>query len=426
MTQDTIFALSSGAPPSAIAVIRISGPAACSCLAALLRGGGAPPARRASLRRLYSPDGLLLDSGLILFFPGPNTATGEDLVELHVHGGPATVRAIGDALAQLGARPAEAGEFTRRALIAGRMDLTEVEGLAELLSAETEQQRRAALRSAEGGVRRQVEAWTDSALALSAQLEAILDHADEDDVSTDPRLMLRITTLAAEIGATLARPPVERLHDGIRVVLGGPPNAGKSTLLNALVGRSAAIVSDIAGTTRDRIEVPVRRDGVAYLFTDTAGLTESADPIEAIGVGLARDALLDADLVLWLGDAPPPDELANVLPVHAQADRSARGSPVGRIAVSAVTGLGIDALWDAIADRAKAMLPPTDATVLNARQRALAGRAQQALERAALAPDELFAAEELRAALRAFDAITGRAGVEEMLDALFGRFCIGK
>jgi len=430
--RDTIFALSSGALPAGIAVIRISGPEAFAAVARL--AGGVPPARRASLRTLRR-DGEALDRALVLVFPGPATATGEDLAELHLHGGRAVVRAVEAALAAIpGLRGAEPGEFTRRALINGRIDLTEAEGLGDLLAAETEMQRRTALRTAEGGVRARIDDWAARAVRLSALVEAMLDHADEDDVAGEGDVLATVqrdaAALAAEIEAVTAQPPVERIRDGIRIVLAGQPNAGKSTLLNALAGREAAIVSPLAGTTRDRIEVPVMRDGIAYLLTDTAGLHAApADIVEEIGIARARSAIESADLVLWLDDAPLPVELADVphLLIHARADAPGREAvATDRLCVSAETGQGVEALWNAIAELSAALLPPLDSVALNIRQRALAEQAAIALRAAAAQHELLLAAEELRAALRAFHRITGAADVEAMLDALFGRFCIGK
>ncbi|MCR5870419.1 MULTISPECIES: tRNA uridine-5-carboxymethylaminomethyl(34) synthesis GTPase MnmE [unclassified Sphingomonas] len=430
--SETIYALSSGALPAGIAVIRISGPRAFAAVATLV--GELPPPRRASLRTLRR-DGEPLDRALVLVFPGPATATGEDLAELHLHGGRAVVRAVEAALAALpGLRGAEPGEFTRRALAHGRIDLTEAEGLGDLLAAETEMQRRTALRAAEGGVRAQIEGWATSALRLSALIEAMLDHGDEEDVAAEGDVLDAVARdadlLAVAIEAAIAQPPVERVRDGIRIVLAGSPNAGKSTLLNALAGREAAIVSPLAGTTRDRIEVPVMRDGVAYLLTDTAGLNETpADMVEEIGIARARSAIETADLVLWLDDGPPSVEVAavNHLLIRPRIDEPGRGRPVdARHSVSAATGQGIEALWTMIGGVAATLLPPSDAVALNARQRGLAGQAASALRRAARERDALLVAEELRTALRAFHRVTGAADVEAMLDTLFGRFCIGK
>ena len=428
--MDTIFAVSSGAPPAAIAVLRLSGPGAFAAAEAL--AGPLPEPRRAGLRALHDPrDGELLDRALLLCFRGPRSATGEDLVELHVHGGRAVVRAVEASLGAMpGLRAAEAGEFTRRALMNGRLDLSEAEGLGDLLMAETEAQRRVAVRSAEGAVRREVEGWTVRLLDLSARVEAVLDHGDEDDVaSADPLADLQDQALhlAEAIAAVTSRPPVERLRDGLRVVLAGPTNAGKSTLFNALADRDAAIVSPIAGTTRDRIEAPGVRDGVAYLLTDTAGLADTtADPIERIGVERALHAMETADIVLWLGETPPPAR-PGVLWIRARADVPDRAPAAGQdVSISALTGAGMAELWARIDGLAKALLPPPDLVALNARQRNLSERAGEALERAVRQFDPLLYAEELRIARGALDAITGRVGTEDVLDTLFGRFCIGK
>lgn len=420
--MDTIYAVSSGAAPAAIAVLRLSGAEAFDAVRAL--AGELPEPRRAGLRALRH-DGVLLDRALVLLFPGPDSATGEDLAELHLHGGRAVIRAVEAALATMpGLRAAEPGEFTRRALTHGRIDLSEAEGLGDLLAAETETQRRAAIRSAEGAVRREVEGWASRLLMLSAQVEAILDHSDEDDVAIDiTPILTAAAQLATEIEAVVERPPVERLRDGIRIVLAGPPNAGKSTLLNALAGRDAAIVSPIAGTTRDRIEAPVVRDGLAYLLIDTAGLAEAtSDEVEAIGIERARAAMSEADLVLWLGDEDAPE---GAIAIHPRADTRATG-PADRIAISAKTGEGLDSLWMRIALEARSLVPPPDLVALNHRQRTLSATAGQALRAAAHEIDLLLTAEHLRSARRAFDAITGRTDVEAMLDALFSRFCIGK
>lgn len=426
--RDTIFALSSGAPPAGIAVIRVSGPGAGPALIAL--AGRLPTPRRATLALLRDPaDGAPLDRALLLWMPGPATVTGEDLVELHCHGGRAVVAAVEAALATChGLRPAIAGEFTRRAFDNGRMDLNAVEGLADLLAAETQSQRRAALLMAEGHFSRRIDAWRSNLLTLSAMAEAALDFSDEDDVpdeSIGQHIQDGIGRLAEEVATILAAPTADRLRDGIRVVLAGPPNAGKSTLLNALVGRDAAIVSHIAGTTRDRIEVPAAIDGVAYLFTDTAGLRDdSGDAIEAIGIDRARAALAAADIILWLGDAdnlPRPDALL----IAAQSDRwTGRDRP--GLLLSARTGEGMPALFAALADRAASLLPaPGDYALHRRQQRAVADLLDH-LESASAASDLLIVAEELRLAREAIDALTGRAGTEDMLDRLFSGFCIGK
>ncbi|OSZ69762.1 tRNA uridine-5-carboxymethylaminomethyl(34) synthesis GTPase MnmE [Sphingomonas sp. IBVSS2] len=427
--MDTIYAVSSGALPAAIAVLRVSGPRAFDMVRDF--AGDLPAPRRAAVRALCDPvDGSLLDRAIILCFPGPRSATGEDLAEFHLHGGRAVVRAVEAALAgRSGLRPAEPGEFTRRALLHGRIDLSEAEGLGDLLMAETEAQRRSAIRSAEGAVRRAVEGWTDRLLMLAARVEAELDHSDEEDVADAallPALRSGAAALAEDIEAVADRPPVERLRDGIRVVLAGPPNAGKSSLLNAMIGRDAAIVSPISGTTRDRIEAPVVRGGIAWLLVDTAGLAAlPGDEIEAIGIARAQAAQAEADILLWLGDAPPPEH-AHRLWLNPRADLPGRRAAADRLSLSSLTGEGLDALWSAMARLAADMLPPPDQMTLNARQRALSRNAAGALRAALREEDLLLIAEQLRSAMRAFDAITGRAGVEAMLDALFARFCIGK
>lgn len=426
--MSTIFAPSSGPPPAAIAVIRVSGPQAFAAARAL--AGDLPVPREARLRTLRDPvSGDHLDTALLLVFPAPNTATGEDLVELHVHGGRAVVAAVEGALAQQPElRRAEPGEFTRRALMNGRIDLAEAEGLGDLLSAETELQRRAALAMADGTLSRQIAHWRAVLLGLAARLEASLDFSDEADV--DPVLLDGIRSdaraTASEIEAALAAPAVDRLRDGIRIVLAGPPNSGKSTLLNALTRREAAIVSPIAGTTRDRIEVPVSRSGVPFVLTDTAGLREStSDAIEAIGIDRASQAIATADLVLWLGDEPPPED--GMLWLHARADMAGRADMPGgaALAVSAKTGSGIEQLWDLLVARSSALIPGATDMALNQRQRAHCREALEALGDMD-APDELVVADALRRANVALARITGDVGIEAMLDALFSRFCIGK
>jgi tRNA modification GTPase len=425
--MDTIFAVSSGQPPAAIAVLRISGPLAFETVRAL--AGDVPAPRRAVLRALRDADGELLDRALVLCFPASGSVTGEDLAELHLHGGRAVVRAVEGVLAaRTGLRRADPGEFTRRALLHGRIDLSEAEGLGDLLSAETEAQRRTALRSAEGALRREVEGWTTRALGLAAQVEALLDHDDEGDVGSEAELTPAIArdakALADEIGAMAAQPSVERLRDGLRVVLAGPPNAGKSTLLNALADREVAITSDIAGTTRDRIEAPVVREGIAWLLTDTAGLRSTEDSVEAIGVARAEAAMAEADILLWLGDVPPPSHPHHIW-LYPRADQRPSAAD-GRLPISARTGEGIVELWQLLAERAADLLPPIDGVALNQRQSDLLTATAANLAEAGRASDLLIVAEHLRSALRALDAITGRAGVEAMLDALFSRFCIGK
>lgn len=425
--RPTIFALSSGAPPAGVGVIRVSGPAAQAALEAL--AGRVPEPRRASLARLRDAEGSLLDEALVLWFPGPATATGEDLAEFHCHGGRAVIVAVERALVSLpGVRRAEPGEFTRRAFANGRIDLAEAEGLADLLSAETELQRAAALANAGGVLSRQVDLWRDRVLGLSAEVEGVLDFSDEEDSAELPESFTwNIAALAEELTGWLGRPRSERLGEGFRVVLAGPPNAGKSTLFNALVESEAAITSPIAGTTRDVIERSVAIAGVPFTFVDTAGLreVEGADPIEAIGIDRARDALARADAVLWLGAEGEGPQGA--WEVAAQSDRT-DFAPKSRanFTLSATTGDGVSALKDALVEAARGALPKPGEAALNARQHARLSDAAEALVSAQCLSDPLLVAEELRRARVAFDQLIGRATTEDMLDTLFGRFCIGK
>jgi tRNA modification GTPase len=429
-SADTIFALSSGAPPAAIAVMRISGPAAFNATRALARR--LPEPRRASLATLRDPQsGDWLDQALILIFPGPATATGEHLAELHLHGGRAVVRGVEAALSALpGMRKAEPGEFTRRAFRNGRIDLNEAEGLADLLSAETEWQKRAAEQMAGGAFSKAVEGWRQTLLMLSGQVEAILDFSDEDDVSDEDNINISNSckSLQGVIASHLARPAAERLRDGLRVVIAGPPNSGKSTLLNALVAREAAIVSDVAGTTRDLIEVPVALGGIAFLLTDTAGLRDdTGDAIESIGIERAEAAMAGADMILWLGAEGEGPEHRDLCEIAAKADDpSYANKSTHALKLSAKTGDGLSELADWLIETAKDLLPPPDSFAINARQRALLSDAAESLSRAGAANDLLVKAEELRQARLALDALTGRTSTEDMLDTLFARFCIGK
>jgi tRNA modification GTPase len=426
--RPTIFARSTGALPSAIAIVRISGPTAGAALATL-SGKPLPAARTAVVRKLrHRATTALLDTALVLWFPGPDTATGEDLVELHLHGGRAVVAAVESALAELpDLQPAEPGAFTRRAFENGRLDLTQVEGLADLLAAETERQRTAALVLAEGGLRREVERWQTTLLQLAARAEALIDFADEGDVGEGDAPLQRDTArLAAEMAATLANPPSERLRDGVRIAIAGPPNAGKSTLLNALVGREAAIASPIAGTTRDVIETPVNLGGVPVVFVDMAGLRAvTDDPIEAIGIARAESAIGRSDILLWLGDPAHAPFGDHVLRVATKRDLG-EPAPDADLQVSAVTGEGMDALVARLIEAATDMLPATGSLSLSTAQQAHVHEAKAALDRAAAQADDVLRAEDLRAAMRGLDRITGAADTEAMLDTLFGRFCIGK
>ncbi|GAA4709960.1 tRNA uridine-5-carboxymethylaminomethyl(34) synthesis GTPase MnmE [Sphingomonas lutea] len=426
MAGDTIFAHSSGRPPAAIAIIRISGPRAHAAGQAL--GGSLPAAREAAVRELRDGSGALLDRALVLRFDAPASATGEDSVELHCHGGRAVVDAVLSALTGMdGLRAAEPGEFTRRAFANGRIDLTEAEGLADLIEAETESQRKAALALAEGGLRRQIAQWQERLLTLSAEAERAIDYVGDEEETEDPARALACADLARELEAWLARPRAEPLKDGVRVVVAGPPNAGKSSLINAIVGSDRVIVSDVAGTTRDYVEVPLALRGVPMVLTDTAGLRATVDQVEAIGVERAESLVEAADILLWLGahDAAPRHPRPILL--HSKADMPDRSlAPADSLAVSAVSGAGIPALLERIAAAAAALLPAEDAIALNRRQAAHLVDAAGALRDAASCRDPVLAAEGLRAARAAFDRMTGRADFEDVLDALFSRFCLGK
>lgn len=426
-------------PPAAIGVVRVSGPMAGTALQALT--GRLPAPRHASLAVIRDAKGAPLDQALVLWFPGPATATGEDLAELHLHGGRAVVAAVETALAAIdGLRRAEPGEFTRRAFENGRIDLVEAEGLADLLAAETENQRVQALGMASGHVSRAVAGWQDRLLGLMAGAEAELNFADEDDVEVGEgvaqRLIAGMGALGEELGAWLARPAAEVIAEGLSVVIAGPPNAGKSTLINALAQRELAIVSPVAGTTRDVIETPLALDGIAMRFSDTAGIRgEGVDVIEAIGIDRAKAAIDSADILLWLG--PPKDvpEHPRTILIAAQADRwsgdAAAEAEAARcdLILSATTGEGMDKLHRYIVEMARTLLPREGEAALRQRQRAALAEARDWMTIEAEsreAGDLILIAERLRLAATALDRITGRAGVEDMLDALFGRFCIGK
>jgi len=424
--RDTIVALSSGAAPAAIGVIRVSGPdagAAAQALACRI-----PTPRKASLARLVDAEGRALDEALVLWFPGQRSATGEDLVEFHCHGGRAVVDAVQRALlAMPGLRSAEPGEFTRRAFANGRIDLAEAEGLGDLLSAETELQRAAALAGATGALSRQVEEWRDIVLRLSAQVEAALDFSDEDDVAELPDgFTWNIRELEGQLKVWLERPRSEKLGEGFRVALAGPPNAGKSTLFNALVESEAAITSAIAGTTRDAIERSVAIEGVPFSFVDTAGLRdESDDTIELIGIDRARRELERADIVLWLGaEGEGPDGAWEIAARADAEDFVAKSS--AKLTLSAKSLDGVADLKSALVGVARETMPKPGEAALNARQHQILAQAERALAQAASMKDLLLIGEELRVVRLAFDQLIGKATTEDMLDALFGRFCIGK
>ena len=424
--MNTIFALSSGSPPAGIAVVRISGPAAATALETL--ASRMPLARRAAARTLRDGDGNVLDHALVLWLPGPHTATGEDMAELHLHGGRAVVAAVEGALSQMeGLRRADPGEFTRRAFVNGRIDLAESEGLADLLEAETELQRRSAIAMAGGALSREIESWRERALILSAQVEAVLDFSDEEDAAGLPDSFgIMLSALREELAIWLARPRAKTLKEGFRVVLAGPPNSGKSSLFNALLDDDAAITSAIAGTTRDVLERSISVAGIPFTIVDTAGLRQGGgDAIERIGIERAKGAADLADLVLWLG--PEGEGPAASWEIEAKADlglAQAKTSP--RCKISAKTGEGLDGLRELLIEEAREALPALGQAALSERQHRLMVNAEAVLTSIDVAGDLLLTAENLRQVRAQFDRLTGRSSTEDMLDTLFGRFCIGK
>lgn len=432
MPADTIFALSSGRLPSGVAVVRISGPRAQQVVVAL--AGAIPPPRVARYGALRHPrSGDLLDQGLCLFFPGPASATGEDVAELHLHGGRAVVAAVLSTLSGLpGLRPAEPGEFTRRAHASGKLDLSEVEGLADLIGAESEAQRRQAVAQASGGLSRQVERWRAALLWALALTEAGLDFSDEGDVEArlqdDIRQTLAPVVTAIE-AALRDSQRGERVRDGLVIAIAGPPNAGKSSLLNRLAGRDAAIVSPVAGTTRDVIEVHLELAGQAVTVLDTAGLRETADLVEAEGVRRALARAEQAHLVLWLSETgeEPPRALSGAVRVRTKTDLGG-ACPHGWIALSVVDEDGVEALLKVVANLLDALVGGEPALVTRERQRHALDLALGYLRAVVENPwvsDELQA-EELRLAARALDRTIGRIDVEDILETVFSAFCIGK
>jgi tRNA modification GTPase len=480
--RDTIFALSSGRPPAAIAVVRISGPRAGEALKRL--SGKIPEPRKAALARIRGADNQIIDEALALWFPAPHSETGEDTAELQLHGGRAVIAATLVALGKIGGlRPAEAGEFTRRAFENGKLDLTAVEGLADLVMAETEGQRRQALRQMQGLLGNRAETWRDRLIRALALIEARIDFPDEADVAADlvtPALEAA-RELASEIEAALADGHRgERLREGLVVAIAGPPNAGKSTLLNRIARREAAIVSPYAGTTRDVIEVHLDLNGLPVTLLDTAGIRETDDPVEMEGVRRARERAADADLVLWVVDASAPEStrpaasgrpawvIRNKIDLVRQPDQrnerefqknykseatfmankpligvvnerltdaSQRNEPKSDInehmfTISAISGEGFDALLAQLTRHADSFLAGAEpALVTRARHRRALEDALTALQRALkpeLAGREDLLAEELRLAGRALGRLTGRVDVEDILDVIFHDFCIGK
>jgi tRNA modification GTPase len=444
---DTIFALATAAGRAAVAVVRVSGPATLSVVEALT--GKSPKPRLAALRKLRH-GGVELDEALVLRFEGPASYTGEDSVEFHVHGGRAVVEALLSALVELGLRLAEPGEFTRRAFENGKLDLAQAEGVADLIDAETEAQRRQALGQVGGALSQRYDRWRDLLVQSLAMLEAAVDFPDEDlpeEVAERARPGLR--TLSAELHAALADVSRgRRVRDGFRIALVGAPNAGKSTLLNGLVERDAAIVTDTPGTTRDVIEVPLVLGGYKVLLADTAGIRETADAIEAEGVRRARAWAEDADLRLWVvdgfhvkhtvkleeavrpgdwlvlnkADIADPDKLG-------EAERRWTGEGLKVVRLSAKSGDAVDGLRAALADHVAAAL--SGAEFPAATRLRHAERLREAQDYLARALSEVgleveLAAEDVRLAARALEKITGRVDPEDVLGRVFSTFCIGK
>jgi tRNA modification GTPase len=448
---DTIFALSSGPPPAAIAVVRISGPRASAALEALI--GRVPVARRATFARVREPStGETIDEAVVLWFPSPKSETGEDTAEVQLHGGRAVIAAVLAALATVpGLRPAEAGEFTRRAFENGRLDLTRVEGLADLIYADTEVQRRQAFRQLQGLLGNRAEQWRTTLIEITALVEAGIDFSDEGDVpdNTLGQAFDAAQRLHNEIESALADSHRgERLREGLVVAIAGPVNVGKSSLLNRIARRDAAIVSPLAGTTRDVIEVHLDLDGYPVTMLDTAGIRPSDDPIEQEGVRRALERASTADLVLWVVDisSMPAAALDSAvlqfpetpkLVVYNKVDLVAAPKPGPvpcpadpPLSISAKTGEGLNELLQKLSECACGHLGSAEpALVTRQRQRHTLEEAAAALGRA-LAEGrnrrEDVIAEELRLAGRALGRLTGRVDVEDVLDVIFRDFCIGK
>ncbi len=452
--RPTIFALSSGRPPAAIAVVRVSGPRAGAALERL--AGRVPAPRQATLAHVRDPaTGEAIDEALVLWFPAPRSETGEDTAELQLHGGYAVVAGVLEALGRIeGCRPAEAGEFTRRAFENGRLDLTAVEGLADLIAAETEAQRRQAFRQLKGLIGDRTEAWRRALIEAQALVEARIDFSDEADVPENlvDAALHAAQQLRSEIAIALADSGRgERLRDGLVVAIAGPPNAGKSTLLNRLARREAAIVSPYPGTTRDVIEVHFDLGGYPVTLLDTAGIRDSADPVEQEGVRRARAGAAAADLVLWvidvsaagmaLDDTGRSSFKSDVWFIKNKIDLAVdklcisceSGSDVSSpmtFSISATTGAGTDALVTALTAFAQNYFSATEpALVTRARHRRALEDTVAALDRALAergSGREELIAEDLRAAATTLGRLTGRVDVEDILDVIFRDFCIGK
>ena len=427
--MDTIFALATAPGKAGVAVIRISGPEAFAVGRAL--AGSVPAPSEARLRRLSDGQGAHLDDALVLTFQAPHSFTGEDVVEFQVHGSPATVKAVLVAISATGlARMAEPGEFTRRALENDRRDRAQVEGLADLSDAETEAQRVQALRVLSGSLGHLVEGWRENLLRAAALLEVTIDFADEEvPVDVTPEVVSLLSPVMEDLSREIAGVNVaERIRDGFEVAILGAPNAGKSTLLNALAGREAAITSDIAGTTRDVIEVRMDLRGLPVTVLDTAGLREAGDEIERIGIDRARARAEAADLRVFLKSAP--DEQPNIALLDDDIVLLGKADIHGIAGISGTTRQGVSALIDQITDtlshRAARQATATHARHAEAMRAAL-GALEAGMDEVKAGPDRTeLAAEQLRFAIRRLDSLIGRIDVEMVLGELFSRFCLGK
>ncbi len=446
--EQTVFALASGAGRAGIAVVRLSGPDSAA-VCGLLTGGPPPPARTVALRAVRDPaSGEVIDRGLVLWFAAPASYTGEDVLELHVHGGPAVLAALFDALgAMAGLRPAEPGEFSRRAFVNGRMDLTQAEAIADLVAAETRQQLRQARRQMDGALGRLYQHWHQTLLTALARTEAEIDFAPEEEVPDD--LMAAVLPMVAAVRAELRGHLAddgrgERLRQGLSVAVIGPPNSGKSSFINKIARNDIAIVTAVPGTTRDVLQVPLDLDGYPLTLYDTAGLRRSDDPVEAEGVRRARRRAASADLRLAIFDGltwPTLDRRtcaliddrtivavnkADAVDLPAEIEVGGRAA----IALSCHSGQGMETVVDRLTECARAAMTIGDAPCLTrARHRAALGEVEGALARIQVlgaTPELALVAEELRLAMQALGRITGLVGVEDILEKIFGEFCIGK
>ncbi len=429
--EETIFAVASGVGRAALTVLRATGPACRDVLSSLCT---IPLARRASLRSIRDQNGILLDKAVVVWLPGPGSYTGEDSFELSLHGGAAVLDGVVAALQRLGARQAAPGEFTRRAVIHGRLDLLEAEAVADLIEAETAAQRDQALRQLGGSLGNIYAGWAMRLLRLLAQQEALIDFPDEDlPPAVEAALIGEIETLRGEFEAHLKQGERgERLRTGLVFAIAGRPNAGKSTLINALCQRDIAIVSPGAGTTRDVLEARIEIAGVPVTFLDTAGLRETEDVVEAEGVRRARQRIAEASLILMLlpPDGTPDNTLAaSGLPLLKIATKIdlANAAPNCDIAISVHTGAGMDDLMASLNSHVRRLAAPTASPVLTrARHRAALANAAEHLTHSLTSTWPEVRGEELRLAVQSLGRITGRVGVEDILDSVFGQFCIGK